>query len=88
MCVQTPVSELVKLPINWVRGDDERLRTVFKSLKAGNSINEPIKLLNCGCGKTYMLDDGGHRVTAAYKYFKKTGRDIKIPVHTFVSKYS
>lgn len=37
-------------------------------------INEPIRLLNCGCGKTYMLEDGGHRITAAYKIFKKQGR--------------
>lgn len=86
MCTTVPVSDLIKLPIQWVRGNDARLSTVFKSLRAGNSINEPIRLLNCGCGKTYMLEDGGHRITAAYELFKKTGKDIMIPVHKFVSK--
>jgi hypothetical protein len=87
MCTQVPVSELVKLPISWVRGNDERLKSVFSTLKAGQGINEPIKLLNCGCGKTYMLEDGGHRITAAHKIFKKTGKDILIPVHKFVSDF-
>ncbi len=87
MCIKMPVSELVKLPISWVRGDDERLNTVFKTLKMGQDINSPIKLLNCGCGKTYMLEDGGHRITAAYKLFIKTGEDIKIPVHKYISKF-
>ncbi|MEH6627779.1 MAG: hypothetical protein V7739_15140 [Motiliproteus sp.] len=87
MCTKVSVSELIQLPISWVRGDDERLKTVFRSLKAGHSINEPIRLLNCGCGKTYMLEDGGHRITAAYKLFKKTGHDVMIPVHKLVSKF-
>jgi len=87
MCIKVPVSELIQLPITWVRGDDERLKTVFKSLKAGDSIKESIRLLNCGCGKTYMLEDGGHRITAAYKIFKSTGRDVLVPVHKFVSKF-
>ncbi|MEH6579234.1 MAG: hypothetical protein V7731_19400 [Amphritea sp.] len=87
MCTKVPVSELIQLPITWIRGDDERLKTVFKSLKDGDSIKEPIRLLNCGCGKTYMLEDGGHRITAAYKIFKKTGRDVMVPVHKFVSKF-
>ncbi|GEM_PF-1285249 len=85
MCTKIPVSELIKLPIHWVRGDDERLATVFKSLQAGQDINAPISLLNCGCGKTYILEDGGHRITAAYKHFKQTGRDIMIPVHKHIS---
>lgn len=85
--VQLPVSELVQLPISWVRGDDERLKTIFKSLKAGIGINDPIRLLNCGCGKTYMLEDGGHRITAAHKLFRKTGKDVMIPVHKYVSKF-
>ncbi len=87
MCTKVAVSELVQLPIYWVKGDDERLKTVLKSLKEGNGINEPIRLLNCGCGKKYMLVDGGHRITAAYKLFKKTGRDVMIPVHKIVSKF-
>jgi hypothetical protein len=45
MCTKIPVSELIQLPITWVRGDDERLQTVFKSLKAGNSIEQPIRLI-------------------------------------------
>jgi hypothetical protein len=87
MCRQVPVSELIELPITWVRGNDDRLKTVFKSLKAGHSIQQPIRLLNCGCGKSYMLEDGGHRITAAYKVYKKTGEDILIPVKTLVSNY-
>ena len=87
MCTKVPVSELVQLPITWVRGDDERLKTVFKSLKSGNGIKQPIRLLNCGCGKTYVLEDGGHRITAAYKMFKRTGRDVMVPVHKFVSDF-
>ncbi|MBV7336080.1 hypothetical protein KFU94_49165 [Chloroflexi bacterium TSY] len=84
---QIPVSELVQLPINWVRADDERLKTVFKSLRAGNTIHDPIRLLNCGCGKTYVLEDGGHRITAAYKYYKKTGSDLLIPVEKYVADF-
>ncbi len=87
MCTRVPVSELVELPITWVRGDDERLKDVFKSLKKGDPVSQPIRLLNCGCGKTYMLEDGGHRITAAYKMYKKTGKDILIPVHKFVSDF-
>lgn len=87
MCDMRPVSELVQLPINWVRGDDARLDSVFRSLKSGDNVDEPIQLINCGCGKTYILEDGGHRITAAYKIFQKTGRDTLIPVHTFVSDF-
>ena len=34
-----------------------------------------------------MLEDGGHRITAAYKIFKETGRDVMVPVHKLVSKF-
>ena len=85
MCRKVPVSELIKLPINWIRGDDERLATVFKSLNNGQKINEPIRLLICGCGNTYMLEDGGHRITAAYKLFQKTGKDVILRVHEYIS---
>ena len=87
MCEYMRVSEVVKLPINWVRGDDERLKTVFKSLKNGDGLKEPIKILNCGCGKTYMLEDGVHRITAAHKLYKKTGKDIKVRIHRYIAKF-
>ena len=87
MCTKMAVSELVNLSINWVRSDDKRLDTIFSSLKSGNEINEPINLLNCGCGKTYMLNDGGHRITAAYKHYQKTGIDVLIPVRKHVSSF-
>jgi len=87
MCNLIFVSELIKLPITWVRGNDERLNTVLKSLKAGHNINQPIRLLICGCGKTYMLEDGGHRITAAYQLFKKTCEDVMIPVHKLVANF-
>ena len=80
------IAELTRLPINWVRGDDDRLKTVLKSLNKNMKINDPIQLMNCGCGKTYILEDGGHRLTAAYKVYKKTGREIMIPVEIHVSK--
>ncbi len=44
MCTKVPVSELIKLPISWVHGDDERLNSVFKTLKMGQGINALIKL--------------------------------------------
>ncbi len=87
MITQMPVSALVQLPINWVRGDDERLNTIFKSLKEGADIHLPIRLLNCGCGKTYVLEDGGHRISAAHKLYKKTGEDLLIPVEMLVADF-
>ncbi len=87
MCTNVPISELVELPINWIRGNDERLNTVFKSLKAGQDINEPVRLLNCGCGNTYILEDGGHRITAAYKLFQETGKDVMIRVHKLIADF-
>ena len=82
-----PVSELVALPIHWVRGDDPRLQSIFRSLRVGGTINEPIRLLNCGCGKTYILEDGGHRISAAYALFRRTGRDIAIPVRKLIADF-
>ena len=87
MCEMVPVSELVKLPINWVRGNDARLDTIFKDLRGGNCLKQPIRILNCGCKKTYILEDGGHRITAAHKVLKETGRDILIPVHKFEADF-
>ena len=34
-----------------------------------------------------LLEDGGHRITAAYKMFKRTGRDVMVPIHKFVSDF-
>ena len=83
-----PVSRLIKLPINWVRGDDDRLRTIFNSLEAGSEIHTPIRLINCGCGKTYILEDGGHRISAAYQHYKRTGTDVLLPVETLVADFA
>lgn len=88
MCTYQPVSEIVKLPITWIRGNDDRLKGVFKSLKEGDGIKQPIKLISCGCGKTYMLEDGGHRITAAHKLFKETGEDVMIRIHKYVADFS
>ena len=87
MCTYMPVSEVVKLPITWVRGDDERLKNVFKSLENGDGLKKPIKLLSCGCGKTYMLEDGGHRISAAYKLYEKTGKDVMVRIHKHVADF-
>lgn len=82
-----PVSQLVNWPIEWVRGNDERLKTVLSSLRVKPAINNPIRIVKCGCGKSYGLIDGGHRITAAYQHYKKTGIDIVIPVEESVSNY-
>ena len=87
MCEYLPVSEVVKLPINWVRGNDDRLKTIFRSLTDGDGFKEPIKITNCGCGKSYMLEDGGHRITAAYELFRKTGQDIQVRIHRFKADF-
>ena len=87
MCEMLPVSELVRMPINWVRGDDARLGAVFESLRGGGCVKAPIRILRCGCGKSYMLEDGGHRIAAAHRILKKTGRDILIPVHFCVADF-
>ncbi len=55
MSVLIPVSELVKLPIRWIRADDKRINTVVKLLQFGSNINESIRLLNCGCEKPIFL---------------------------------
>lgn len=87
MIKYVPVSKLIRMPINWVRGNDERLKTVLSSLRVKPAINNPIKIVKCGCGKSYGLIDGGHRITAAYQHYKKTGIDINIPVEESVSNY-
>lgn len=87
MIKQVPVSELVNWEINWVRGDDERLQTILSSLRVNTSINDPVKIVICGCGKSYGLVDGGHRITAAFQHFQKTGKDIFIPVDEVISEY-
>ncbi|MEZ8142990.1 hypothetical protein A1OO_12495 [Enterovibrio norvegicus FF-33] len=80
-----PVSELVKMDLQWLRGDDARFKSVLKSLKSGDSIKEAIQLIRCACGKTYILQDGGHRISAAFKLFQDTGQDLPIPVSIFQS---
>ena len=82
-----PVSQLIRLPIEWVRGNDERLKTILSSLRVKPAINNPIRIVKCGCGKSYGLVDGGHRITAAHQHYKKTGIDIVIPVEESVSNY-
>ncbi|MGF1707404.1 hypothetical protein [Enterovibrio baiacu] len=80
-----PISDIVKLDLHWVRGEDARFAAIMKSLKRGEAINEAIKLIQCACGKTYILQDGGHRITAAHKLFQQTGKDTLIPVDIFQS---
>ena len=87
MIKHMPESKLVNMPIHWVRGNDEKLKTILSSLRANPTIDNPIRIARCGCGKSYGLIDGGHRITAAYQYYKKTGRDIVIPVEEVVSDY-
>lgn len=87
MIKYVPVSELINTPIDWVRGNDDRLKTILSSLRVKPSINNAIKVVRCGCGKSYGLVDGGHRITAAYQHYKKTGVDIVIPVEEVVSNY-
>ncbi len=85
MCTYQPVSEVVKLTIMWIRGDDNRLKDVFKSLKEDDGIRHPINLISFG--KTYMLEDGGHRITAAYKLFEETGEDVMIRIRKHVADF-
>lgn len=85
MCTPTPVSELVELPITWLRGDEARIAPLYQALKRQQAISSAITILNCGCGKSYMLQDGGHRITAAYRRFEETGEDVELPVHVLVS---
>ena len=82
-----PVSELVKPPIEWVRGDDARLGGLLAALAGGQTIGAPIRLLVCGCGKTYMLADGGHRITAAHRHLLRTGVDLALPVERLVAPF-
>ncbi|WP_028023971.1 hypothetical protein [Enterovibrio calviensis] len=80
-----PVSEIIKMDLHWLRGEDSRFKSVLKSLKQGEGINEAIQLIRCACGKTYILQDGGHRISAAFKLFEQTGKDLRIPVSIFQS---
>jgi len=80
MCNFIPVSELVNMPMNWVRHDDARLKGALRYLVSANSSANPIKIVKCGCGKSYMLVDGGHRITVAYQELKRTGKDRKLRV--------
>lgn len=79
------VSKLVAMNLNWVRGEDARFKSILKELKQGADINEAIQLIRCACGKTYVLQDGGHRISAAFKIYQDTGKDIDIPVNLFQS---
>ncbi|PKF49911.1 hypothetical protein AT251_15320 [Enterovibrio nigricans] len=77
--------ETVELNVNWVRGKDARFTSLLKSLRKGDGIREPILLINCACGKTYILQDGGHRISAAYQRYLETGKDALLPVSVFYS---
>lgn len=48
---------------------------------------QPLSLLRCGCGKSSMLEDGGHRITAAYKVYQVTGEDILVGIREHVSDF-
>ncbi|MCB1957001.1 MAG: hypothetical protein KDG55_15065 [Rhodocyclaceae bacterium] len=82
-----PVSELVQLPIDWMRGKDARFIALVASLAGGSDIREPVRVLVCGCGQTYLLDDGGHRISAAFDHFKRTGEDLRLPVERLVADF-
>ncbi len=87
MCRLIPVSQLVELPVNWIRSNDARLAPILESLSNGDGIDKPIDLIRCGCGKTYMLKDGGHRITAANTIWKTTGKDLVLRVHEHVADF-
>ncbi|MDD1780096.1 hypothetical protein LRP49_02685 [Enterovibrio sp. ZSDZ35] len=80
-----PVTKLVELDLHWVRGKDVRFTTLLKSLRKGDGIREAILLINCACGKTYILQDGGHRISAAYQLYLESGKDSLLPVSIFHS---
>ncbi|WP_251880404.1 hypothetical protein [Grimontia kaedaensis] len=42
-------------------------------------------MVRCTCEKTYVLQDGGHRIIAAFKIYQDTGKDLDIPVNLFKS---
>ena len=83
-----PVSELVQLPIDWMRGKDARFIALVASLAGGSDIREPVRVLVCGCGQTYLLDDGGHRISAAFDHFKRTGEDLRLPVERLAQEHA
>ncbi len=82
-----PVSELVALPIDWSRGRDARFAHIADSLSAGAGIRQPIRVVVCGCGRSYLLDDGGHRISAAFAHFQRTGEDLQLPVEKLVAPF-
>ena len=82
-----PVSELVALPIDWSRGKDARLARIAESLARGGAIEQPIRVLVCGCGKSYLLEDGGHRISAAFEHYRRTGEDLQLPVVRLVAEF-
>ena len=72
-----PVSEFLKYDIeNWRRNDDPRFRRVAQTLNQG--IREPVQIGQPGKGRVAVID-GGHRISAAVKYYLETGKDIQIP---------
>ena len=79
------VSELVSLDLNWIQGEDARFKSILRELRKGADINDAIQLIRCACGKTYVLQDGGHRISAAFKIYQDTGKDLNIPVNLFQS---
>ncbi|KXF80465.1 hypothetical protein [Enterovibrio coralii] len=80
-----PVTKLIELDLHWIRGKDARFNAILKSLRKGDGIQEAILLINCACGKTYILQDGGHRISAAYQLFLESGKDSMLPVSIFQS---
>lgn len=82
-----PVSELVALPIDWRRGRDARFARIADSLARGNAIEQPIRVLVCGCGKSYLLEDGGHRISAAFEHYQRTGEDLRLPVERLTANF-
>ena len=81
------VSELVKLPIDWRRGKDPRFIQIVASLAGGSNIRQAIRVLVCGCGRSYLLDDGGHRISAAFDHYQRTGEDLQLPVERLVADF-
>lgn len=81
---ELPASEFLKYDIeNWRRSDDPRFRNVAQTISQG--IREPVQIGQPGKGRVAVID-GGHRVTAAVKYYLETGRDIQIPFYYHARK--
>jgi hypothetical protein len=72
-----PASQFMKYNIeNWNRNEDPRYQEVAKTIAQG--VREPIQLGQPGKDRVAVID-GGHRVTAAVKYYLETGKDVEIP---------